>query len=56
MSKGMDLRNLDTRTRAAGRSGQARRLLFLIAIIVGLVWYFYVADKKTNSKGCRPRS
>jgi type IV pilus assembly protein PilO len=52
MSKGMDLRNLDTKN--PGNWPLPIKLTacgFLILVIVGLVWYFYVADKKTELEG-----
>ena len=52
MSKGMDLRNLDTKN--PGNWPVPIKLAacgLLILIIVGLVWYFYVADKRTELDG-----
>ena len=52
MSKGMDLRSLDTKN--PGNWPLPIKLAacgFLIVVIVGLVWYFYVADKKTELEG-----
>ena len=52
MSKSMDLRNLDTKN--PGNWPFPIKLaacVLLIAVIVGLVWYFYVADKKTELEG-----
>jgi hypothetical protein len=37
-------------------SGQARACVCLIAVIVGAVWYFVVADKRDELEACRPPS
>ena len=50
----MDLRNLDTKN--PGNWPVPIKLaacVLLIAVIVGLVWYFYVADKKTELEGLK---
>src|SRR5436190_90976 len=52
MSKGMDLRNLDTKNPGNWPVPVKLAACFvLICIIVGAVWYFIVADKKTELEG-----
>jgi len=52
MSKGMDLRNLDTKNPGNWPTPiKLAACMVLIAIIVGLVWYFVVADKRTELQG-----
>jgi type IV pilus assembly protein PilO len=56
MSKGMDLRNLDTKN--PGNWPMPIKLAacgLLILIIVGLVWYFYVSDKRTELDGLKQK-
>ena len=56
MSKGMDLRNLDTKN--PGNWPMPIKLAacgLLILVIVGLVWYFYVSDKRTELDGLKQK-
>jgi len=49
MSKGMDLRNLDTKNPGSWPVPFKLGVCFLVMVaIVGLVWYFVVADKRTE--------
>ena len=51
-SKGMDLRNLDTKNPGSWPTPvKLAACLFLIALIIGLVWYFWVADQRTELEG-----
>jgi type IV pilus assembly protein PilO len=51
-SKGMDLRNLDTKNPGSWPLPvKLAACFFLIAAIIGLVWYFVVADKRTELDG-----
>ena len=55
MSKGMDLRNLDTKN--PGNWPMPVKLAacaVLALVIVGLVWYFYVADKQGRAANLEP--
>ena len=52
MSKGMDLRNLDTKNPGSWPVPFKLGVCFLVMVaIVGLVWYFVVADKRTELEG-----
>jgi type IV pilus assembly protein PilO len=52
MSKGMDLRNLDTKNPGSWPVPFKLGVCFLVMVaIVGLVWYFVVADKRTELAG-----
>jgi type IV pilus assembly protein PilO len=51
-SKGMDLRNLDTKNPGSWPTPvKLAACFFLIAAIIGLVWYFYVADQRVELEG-----
>jgi type IV pilus assembly protein PilO len=48
----MDLRNLDTKNPGSWPTPvKLAACLFLIALIIGLVWYFWVADQRTELEG-----
>jgi type IV pilus assembly protein PilO len=56
MSKGMDLRNLDTKNPGSWPFPvKIAACVLMIAVIVGLVWYFVVADKRVELEGLQAK-
>ena len=52
MSKGMDLRSLDTKNPGSWPLPiKLAACVMLVLVIVGLVWYFVVADQRTELEG-----